>query len=132
MNQYSPREIAERFLKHISERNIDALEEFMHPDVVMTFPFTPPNYPAKFEGLSEGIAFMKSFFVRLKRFSWVRADIYLTDNPEVVFINAKSECELLTGAPYGNEYVIKLVIRDGKLIDYCDYCNPAPISAAFG
>lgn len=132
MNQYSPREIAERFLKHISECNIDGLKEFMHEDIVMTFPFTPANYPAKFEGLSDGIAFMKSFFVRLKRFSWVRADIYLTDNPEVVFINAKSECELLTGVPYGNEYVIKLVIRNGKLVDYCDYCNPAPIVAAFG
>lgn len=131
MTHYSPKQIAERFLKSMRELDADAWQDFAHQDLVMTFPFSPSE-SNRFEGRAAVIDFVRSAFSQFGKFSWIEADIYLTDNPDIMFVNAKADCELRNGNHYGNEYVIRFALRDGLLVDYREYANPAPIVAAFG
>jgi hypothetical protein len=46
-------------------------------------------------------------------------------------VTASSEVETVNGKPYGNQYAILCQVRDGVVLKWGEYNDPAPITAAF-
>ena len=76
---------------------------------------------------------MKNAVAQLQ--NWVFTDVreYQTLIPNVLFAEFHGEAVFVaTGQPYQQDYVVRLETKNGKIIHYREYWNPAPILELMG
>lgn len=127
------REIIERFLQCLLEKDIDGWAELWDEHGAIEFPFGPPGYPRRVEGKAALHAYMKNFpeQLEIKAFSGVK--LYPTLDPEVTILEFACEGRAIaTGRPYNQSYIAVVETRGGKLTLYRDYWNPMVALEAMG
>ena len=96
-------------------------------DLVIRLPYAPPGVLAEMRGFDEARDTLAHHWGTKKSFEWHDVVIRETDEPGLFVTTARSEVELMNGAPYRNAYVMLTRVRDGKVVEHSEYFNPLPI-----
>lgn len=109
--------------------DVDAWSELLAEDAIVEFPYaTALGASSRFEGKLAIYNHMKNATAQLQ--NWVFTDIreYQTSLPTVLLAEFHGEAVFVaTGQLYQQDYVARLETKDGKIIHYREYWNPAPI-----
>jgi uncharacterized protein len=114
--------------------DVKAWSDLLAEDAVVEFPYaTALGAPSRFEGKPAIYNHMKNAVTQLQ--NWVFTDIreYQTLIANVLFAEFHGEAVFVaTGQPYQQDYVVRLETKNGKIIHYREYWNPAPILKLMG
>lgn len=119
-------------------KDVALMESIMHEDILIDFPLsesgrTEPGLYREFRGLDECREFWKNAF-QLEESVHPFTDLNLTVNPDGsrIFLEAKGDMVMTTGAEYRNRYAIRYDIENGKIRHFREYYNPLISAVAFG
>jgi uncharacterized protein len=111
--------------------DIEAWSDLLAEDVVVEFPYaTALGAPSRFEGKPAIYNHMKNAVAQLQ--NWVFTDIREYQTPIANVLLAEFHGEdvfVATDRLYQQDYVIRLETKNGKIIHYREYWNPALILA---
>jgi uncharacterized protein len=114
--------------------DIEAWSDLLAEDVVVEFPYAIAlGAPSRFVGKPAIYNHMKNATAQLQ--NWVFTDIreYPTPLPTVLLAEFHGEAVFVaTGQLYQQDYVARLETKNGKIIHYREYWNPAPILELMG
>jgi ketosteroid isomerase-like protein len=109
--------------------DVKAWSDLLAEDAVVEFPYaTALGAPSRFEGKPAIYNHMKNAVTQLQ--NWVFTDIreYQTLIANVLIAEFRGEAVFVaTGQLYQQDYVVRLETKNGKIIHYREYWNPAPI-----
>jgi ketosteroid isomerase-like protein len=127
-----PREVfalaRERWLTNVPGVDADLLAD----DVVVEFPFAPPDRPSRFDGRAQFLAFAEPQQAALPvRFDAVRnVVVHDTADPEVIVVEyVIAGTFTTTGHQAAAPFVSVLRVRDGKVVHWREYQNPLAMAA---
>ncbi len=124
----SPKTVAERFLGAMSRLDIDAMFAQLAPEVVFAFPTAPGGGPREVQGKDINRAFFSTIRPMWSTFSLTRIQVHpLADDPERLVAEFVSEGSLVDGSPYHNTYLALATVRDGKIQQWQEFSDPAPL-----
>jgi len=125
----SPKAVVERYLDAMSRLDIDAQFAALADDVVCSFPTAPGDGPKEIQGKENNRAFFTSVIRPMwSAFRLTRIAVHpLADDPERVVAEFASEGSLVDGSPYRNTYLALMTVRDGTILSYQEFSDPAPI-----
>lgn len=132
MPKRSPVEIARLLLDALERADFETWASLLAENTVMKFPYSPAGLPKRCEGRAACEATHRGIFSVIESFAWHDLDLHATDDPELVFGTGRSEVLTKTSQPYRNQYCFIFRIRDGQVIEYCEYFDPLPAIAVFG
>lgn len=124
----SPTAIAERFLRALSRLDLDAMFEEIAPDVTCTFPTAPERGPREIRGRDTNRAFFSALRPIWVTFSLTRIDVHpLADDSARIVAEFASDGSLVDGSPYQNTYLALGRVRNGKIQEWQEFSDPAPL-----
>lgn len=109
----------------------DSLSEFFTDDVVFEFPYAPDGLPRRLDGR----AALEAHLARLGPllgFGLMRLGSVHADGDIVIFEFSCRGTGTRTGAPYHQDYISVVTLRDGRIAAYRDYWNPLAVLTALG
>lgn len=128
--------IAQVFAAHLAliGTDVEAGSDLLAKDAVVEFPYASAlGSPSRLEGKVAIYNYMKNAVTQLQ--NWVFTDVceYQTLIPNVLFAEFHGEAVFVaTGQLYQQDYVVRLETKNGKIIHYREYWNPAPILELMG
>jgi uncharacterized protein len=125
-----PREVYERFLRHLAAHDWDALYELYAPDVVVDILFAPPK-PVRMTGRD---ALRAHFAAAEERPIEIRVEnlvIHETADPEVIVAEFDYDGRVVaSGRTFHVPNIVVARVRDGLIVETRDYHNHLAIVAA--
>jgi uncharacterized protein len=102
-----------------------AWSELLAEDVVADFPFAPSlGWPGRFVGREAVYERIKTALVDIPDLTFSNVRKYPTTDPNVLWAELHGSARVSsTGKPYEQDYVVKIVVEDGKIAYYCEYFN---------
>lgn len=123
---------ARRWLDILARGAIEEWDGFVGPDFSMHAPPMPGEAETPTEGLEPNRARVSAVWQAWKHFEFSDIEAHAAvDEPDLVFVTARSKAETVWGAPYENRYVIRLRFRDSQLVEHLEFLDPRPVLAAF-
>lgn len=124
-------EIARHWVEMLASGDFSDWPALASGDLLMRAPFSPPGLFPENRGSAHCLDLVKKFYSAMHSFAWYDIEAWQTDDPELVFGQAKSRAITVAGAPYNNQYCYIVRIRGGKVIEYSEYFNPLPVIEVF-
>ncbi len=109
----------------------DSLIGLFAEDVVFEFPYAPGGLPKRLEGVAALAAHLERLGPLLT-FGPMELGAVCTDGATVVFEFSCTGEGVETGAPYNQDYISVVTLRDGRIVRYRDYWNPLVVLTALG
>jgi ketosteroid isomerase-like protein len=130
-NDSSPIAVVGRFLQAMSDRDVDAMFAENAPDLVASFP-TAPGGPQVVRGWDTNRSFYATYIRPMcPTFSITHRELHaLADDPNRIVVEYASDGCMVDGTPYQNRYLSLATVRDGKIAEWTEYSDPAPIEQA--
>ncbi|MFE0649508.1 nuclear transport factor 2 family protein [Streptomyces sp. NPDC059534] len=131
--QRHTREVCDRFFQYLVDKDMEGWFGLWDDEAVNEFPFAPPNYPTKVEGIAAIREYMKDFpaNIEVTGVPWIK--VHHTTDPDVVIMENQIEgTALATGNPYNLRYICVIEFKDGKIARYVDYWNALEAATALG
>lgn len=124
------KQTVEKFFLSVEQQNFEVIKEIFAPEAHGFQPFAPIGFPNNLIG-SEG--FYKEFSGLTERFSSMKfpRQIFVTEDPNYIFMEFTSEMNLIQGGKYENQYIATFRFKDGKIIEYTEYFNPIILAKTF-
>lgn len=123
---------ASRWLDILARGATGEWDGFVSPDFSMHAPLMPGEAETPTEGMEPNRARVAAVWQAWKTFEFPEAEVHAAaDDPDLVFVTARSKAETVWGAPYENRYFIRLRFRDGLLLEHLEFLDPRPVLAAF-
>jgi uncharacterized protein len=113
-----------------TEAWIDLLDE----DVIVDFPYAPSlGRPGRLEGKAATYNHVKTALTQMQNLTFTNVRKYPTTDPNVLWAELHGSALIpATGRHYEQDYVVRIQIRDGKIVYYSEYWNPMALMNAFG
>jgi ketosteroid isomerase-like protein len=124
------RQLAERFFVILETYAFEELLEIFAPDGVKRMPYAPPGVGDTVTG-AQAIYEQFSDMPRLFTAAKFPRRIYVTEDPNLVFVTCTGDLELTAGGKYENEYVFIFKLADGKITELSEFYNPILMARAF-
>lgn len=132
MKTTSSSESARRWLDVLANGAVADWDGLVDPDFSMHAPLMPGEPETPTEGLEPNRARVGAVWQAWETFRFSDVDVHAAaDDPDLVFVTARSEAKTVWGAPYTNRYFIRLRFRNGKLLEHLEFLDPRPVLAAF-
>jgi ketosteroid isomerase-like protein len=130
-NDQSPIAVVERFLQAMSDRDVDAMFAENAPDLVASFP-TAPGGPQVIRGWDTNRSFYSTYIRPMwSTYAITRRELHaLADDPNRIVVEYASVGSMVDGTPYQNRYLSLATVRNGKITEWTEYSDPAPIERA--
>lgn len=109
----------------------DSLSGFFTEDVVFEFPYAPDGLPKRLDGR----AALEAHLARLGpllSFGLMRLGSVHSDGDTVIFEFSCRGTGTRTGAPYNQDYISVVTLRNGRIAGHRDYWNPLAVLTALG
>ena len=109
----------------------EAWAELLAEDVIVDFPYSPSiGSPGRLQGRTTTYNYIKAALVEMQNLTFSNVRKYPTTDPNVLWAELHgSAFAPSTGKPYEQDYVVKVVIKDGKVSHYSEYANPIAMNA---
>ena len=106
--------------------------ECITDDVVMRFPYVPPQFAAEQKGRETATAIFREVWKSFEQFEWFDVVTRKCEGEDYYVTTAKSKAIRTGNKPYGNDYVLLTRLRDGKVCEHIEYFNPNTGAADHG
>ncbi|WP_437725513.1 nuclear transport factor 2 family protein [Sorangium sp. So ce861] len=115
-------------------RDIEGWLALFADDATVEFPYaTALGAPARLEGKPAIRSHFEGIIERFRDLSLRDVRRYPTTDPDVALAEVHGSAIILpSGKRYEQDYVMVVATRDGKVVRYREYWNPAPVAEAFG
>ncbi|KYG07453.1 phenazine biosynthesis protein [Sorangium cellulosum] len=115
-------------------RDIEGWLALFADDAIVEFPYaTALGVPGRFEGKAAIRRHFQGTIERFRDLSLRDVRRYPTTDPDVALAEVHGSAIILPGGKrYEQDYVMVVATRDGKVVRYREYWNPAPVAEAFG
>ncbi|KYG02755.1 nuclear transport factor 2 family protein [Sorangium sp. So ce296] len=115
-------------------RDIEGWLALFADDATVEFPYaTALGVPGRFEGKEAIRRYFQGTIERFRDLSLRDVRRYPTTDPDVALAEVHGSAIILpSGKRYEQDYVMVVATRDGKVVRYREYWNPAPVAEAFG
>jgi ketosteroid isomerase-like protein len=126
--------IVEKHLAAINAWDFDTMEnELFHKDIRYELPCVPAPFPKLTEGIDSVLAFTREVpaFAIEENLHDIRVDTLGSDPNELV-AEYRSDMKLASGRPYRNVYLVRISIKDGKIIRFCEFFDTGTMIEAMG
>jgi uncharacterized protein len=127
---------AQLFADHLAliGKDIPAWVNLFAEDAVVEFPYASALGSAeRLEGKSALYNYMKDVPAKMQNLIFTNVREYQTSNPNLLLAEVHGEAVIAaTGCHYQQDYVMRLEIKDGKIVHYREYWNPIPAIEAWG
>lgn len=121
-----------QWLDTLARGATDEWDGLVSPDFRMHAPLMPGEPEIPTEGIEPNRARVAAVWQAWANFRFTDVDAHTAaDDQDLVFVTARSEAKTVWGAPYANQYFIRLRFRDGKLVEHLEFLDPRPVLAAF-
>jgi ketosteroid isomerase-like protein len=111
--------------------DFDGLFGMLSSDVEGYFPYLPDPYPKRSTGRVEFQQVYALASTLFAEFHWTAMETFSTEqDPALVIARASSKGVLHNGDEYKNDYVFFVRVVDGKVAEYREYFNLAPLLSA--
>jgi hypothetical protein len=121
--------VVQRFMDAMSVLDTDAMLAEAADDILAQLPAAPPGLPREARGKEEFTGFMAGVSTLWRSFSLVRCAVHpLADQPDRAVIEYASDAVNTDGSPYRNTYLGIATVRDGKLVNFQEFFDPAPVT----
>jgi ketosteroid isomerase-like protein len=125
-------DLLNKYLSGISRGDVDAVVALFAEDGVMSTPAIPEPHPKVINGRANIALMLQWVFANVfKKFSWHEVEIHATDDPNLAFALAKSHVELRDGRIYSNDYAIYSRIKNGEIVENCEFFDTTRAANAF-
>jgi uncharacterized protein len=128
-------EIVRRFIAAINDAwNIEAMRELVSEDFLFEIPFAPAWFRVRYAGRAEALAFMDTVrdIMDPENLHDLRVDTLAADPAEVVAQYKSATRMRSTGLPYGNDYIGRFTVREGRIRYFAEYLDPCRFVVAIG
>jgi uncharacterized protein len=127
-------ELVQRMIEAINREDMTAMAEVLHEEAALEMPYTPAPFPRVTSPRDAIIAFISTVpgWLEPENLHDVRIETYASTPNELVAEYKSSTRVKASGMPYANEYVVRISVRDGKIIRFAEYYNPIPLIIALG
>ncbi|UXA05889.1 nuclear transport factor 2 family protein [Mycobacterium sp. SMC-2] len=123
---------ARRWLDVLATGAVAAWDGLVNADFSMHAPLMPGEADTPTVGLEANRARVEALWRAWDTFEFTDVDIHAAaDDPDLVFVTARSQAKTVWGAPYRNRYIIRLRFRDGELLEHLEFMDPRPVLEAF-
>lgn len=125
-------ESARQWLDLLARGAVGDWDELVSPDFSMHAPLMPGESDTPTAGLEANRARVGALWQAWESFAFSDVEIHAAaDDPDLVFVTARSTAKTVWGAPYANRYFIRLRFKDGQLLEHLEFMDPRPVLAAF-
>ena len=130
-DRHTPEAVVERFLAATDALDVDGMFAEIAPDATWAFPTAPAGAPAEVVGKTNNRAFFEALRPVWTAFRLTRHEVrQLAGDPERVIAHYASEGTLIDGSPYANTYLCLVRVRDGQIVHWTEFSDPAPLARA--
>jgi uncharacterized protein len=114
--------------------DIEAWADLLAEEIVVEFPYASAlGAPQRLEGKAAVYSHVKAAIAGMPNLTFTNVRKYPTLNPNVLWAEMHGEAIIsTTGRHYQQDYVARLETKDGKVIYYSEYWNPAAVMDAWG
>lgn len=125
------KEVVDRFFVALETQEFEILNEIFSEDARQLNPYIPEGFPKSFDG-RDGI--FKQYSGLTENFGQMKfpRTIYVTEDPNTVFVKFRGEIEIKAGGKYENDYLGIFKLDSGKIVEYTEFFNPIVMAKAFG
>lgn len=109
----------------------DSFLDMFTEDIVFEFPYAPDGLPNRLDG-SAALGFHLKRLGPLIAFGQMELGSVHTAGETVIFEFSCTGQGVNTGAPYNQNYISVVTLRDGRIAQYRDYWNPLVVLTALG
>ena len=109
----------------------DSLLAMFAKDVVFEFPYAPTGLPRRLDGIAAIEAHLGKLGPLIDFGPMILGPVHGAGET-VIFEFSCTGQGVRTGAPYDQEYISVVTLRDGRIARYRDYWNPTVVLAALG
>ncbi|MFY1635851.1 nuclear transport factor 2 family protein [Solwaraspora sp. WMMB335] len=114
-----------RGIDHLLAKDMPGFLALWHDDAVAEFPFAPPGYPRRLDGIDAVTDYLIDYPKLIDIAEFTEVTVHQSVDPEVVIAELTATGTVVpTGQPYRMSYVVVVTVRDGKIAHYRDYWDP--------
>jgi len=115
---------AARLLNSLGTSDLATLEELLHEQVVLDWPFAARGMPTMFSGKRAVIDALARIPDIFDQFEMTANALYPSESSATLTIEASSAGRFRSGGDYNNVYVLLLQFNGGKLALWREYYDP--------
>ena len=131
MTTSTPGDVFVEATEAIRAGDVDGWLATCRDDVVLEFPYAPEGRPRRIEGKAAAGDYLRAIPSQIDFERVTNLEVHQTVDPNTAIIEWSASGRVkATGAPYEMDYVVVLVLVDGKMAVYRDYWNPVTVLAA--
>jgi uncharacterized protein len=122
------------YLEAINRWDFDTMKVLLHPDVSYELPYAPEPFPRVTKGLDATIEFIRGIpaFLDTENLHDITVHEFASD-PNELLAEYKSDTRITTtDRNYRNNYVLRVTVRDDKIIRFAEYFDPIQLVIALG
>ncbi len=113
--------------------NAEAWSDLLAEDAIMESPYAAVGMPQRLEGKPAVYNHVKEGMTQMSNLTFTNVRKYPTPDPNVMWAEYHGEAIVpATGRRYQQDYVTRLEIRNGKIVNFGNYFNPNATMYAFG
>ena len=127
------RRLVARYLEATNAWDFPTLRSLLHDDVLFELPYAPDAFPRATRGIDAVMEFLGSVpaFAAEENLQDIAIDTLASDPDEVV-AHFLSDMKLTSGREYRNRYILRISVRDAKIVHLAEYFDPVPLITALG
>lgn len=119
--------------KIMSRFDMDNWLDLLHDDLVLEFPYAYSlGMPGRIVGKETSVAYLASVMKHFPGLAFRNVSIEPMADPSTVLVQYEGGCTIASGARYEQVYITIQKFKDGKMILFREFWNPAAITEAFG
>jgi len=125
--------LLQRHFDAINSWDFAAMREIFHPAIKLELPFVVDPFPKSVEGFDNVMAFMESVpeFAEEENLYDFTISSFAEDPNELV-AEYVSDMKLKSGREYKNTYVVRVTIKDGKMVRFREYFDGIKLLESMG
>ena len=125
--------LAARYLEATNAWDFATIRSLLDDEVLFELPFAPEPLPRATRGIEAVMQFLTGVpaFASEENLHDITIDALAGDPGEIV-AHFLSNMKLTSGREYRNRYVLRMRIRDGKVVHFAEYFDPVALIRAIG
>jgi ketosteroid isomerase-like protein len=127
-------QLVKDYLEAINGWDFGAMRVLLHPEISYELPFAPEQFPRVTKGLDATIEFIHGVtdFIDPENLHDITVEAYATDANELLAEYKSATRIKATNREYRNNYVVRVTVRDGKIVRFAEYFDPIKLVIAMG
>jgi ketosteroid isomerase-like protein len=120
--------VVQRFLDALGVLDVERMLADVANDIVVQMPTAPPGLPRQVAGKADFTQMLAGMSLMWTSFSLTRCAVHpLADDPARAVVEYASDSVNSDGSPYRNTYLSIATVKDGKLTNFQEFFDAAPV-----